>query len=686
MVRDSGDERVLRVMTAHDSCGSAPTAFLETLMPSKSLLFFICACLASVAASAQNTQAHWSSYFGRVGADVGMVVKRGPGSLITVVGHTDSDLLGTAGTHKQFIGPPGNIDAFVARFDMSQPPALQKLWCTYFGGNAMELAFDAEVDAAGGVTIVGLTFSDAASFVVLGGVQATRKGASDGFIARFTNAGVLSYSTYFGSNADDRICAIEQDANGVLTVAGVAEGPGLLVTPGALFSTHQGGSDAFVARIDPAAPQAGQVVWSTYIGGPLNEGPMFSAWAGWNVQWEGMLDAIALHAEPGGSIVLATASQSTTLPTTPGCLQPVHTGGLGAANIYLARLASGATVLQYGSFLGAPGTGVRDMAPHPAGGYVLVGQTFATNMVTTAGCYQSTYMGGPFGGTTEGCLHWIAPALPASQQLRYASYVGGNGGEDAMLSVAVESSGIVTVAGYLSGGFTLRSTPGALQPTSNAFEYTGYLARMAMEGNMAQDLLYATYLGDFWTVMQSVTLDDLGDAIVAGMTYGPSYPTTVNACQPTHGGPGLRDAVITHVPLLAGGTTRFNSAFATPACTQPLYHGVFGTPNSLNTQFGLTATNAPPAGFGVLAFDVAPLPVPVAVPLPGLGIHALVSPTFLVGTGLSYSSGFARYPLSIPASLPPGFTFDSQWLFLTNTACPGTGVFATSEGLRVTTL
>lgn len=657
-------------------------------MPSKSLSFFVGACFAAAAACAQNTQAHWSSYFGRVGADVGMVVKRGPGSLITVVGHTDSDLLGTAGTHKQFIGVPGNIDAFVARFDMSQPPHLQKQWCTYFGGNAMELAFDAEVDAAGGVTIVGLTFSDAASFVVQGGVQATRKGPSDGFIARFTSTGALAYSTYFGSNADDRICAIEQDANGVLTVAGVAEGPGLLVTPGALFSTHQGGSDAFVARIDPAAPQAGQLLWSTYIGGPFNEGPVFSAWAGWNQQWEGMLDAIALHVEPSGSIVLATASQSTTLPTTPGCLQPVHSGGLGAANIYLVRLAPGAVALQYGTFVGAPGTGVRDMAPHPAGGFVLVGQTFASNMTTTFHCYQPTYMGGPFGGSTEGCLHWVDPSLPANQQLRYASYVGGNGGEDAMLSVAVESSGVVTVAGYLSGGGTLRSTPGSLQPTSNPNAYTGYVARLAMEGNQAQDLLYATYFGDLFTVMQSVTLDDVGDGIVVGMTYGASYPTTPNAYQPLHGGPGLRDCVLTHLPLMSGGTTRFNGAFATPACSSPLYHGVFGTPNATNTQFALTATNAPPAGLGVLAFDVPASPPPVPMPpvfVPPLGVYALVTPQVLSGAS-SDALGVARFPLTIPAGLPPGFVFDSQWLFLTNAVCPGTGLFATSEGLRVTTL
>src|SRR5262249_11364856 len=160
--------------------------------------------------------------------------------------------------------------------------------------------------------------------------------------------------------------------------------------------------------------------------------------------------------------------------------------------------------------------------------------------------------------------------------------------------------------------------------------------------------------------------------------------TTANAWQPAHSGPGLRDAVITHVPLMAGGTSRFGGAFATPACAQSLYHGTFGTPIAGNTAFALSATNAPPAGLGTVAFGFAPLPGPVFVP--ALGIHALVPTTVIGGTILSDALGFARYPLPVPAGLAPGFLLYSQWAFLTNATCPGSGPLAASEGLLLTTL
>src|SRR5262249_54722589 len=232
---------------------------------------------------------------------------------------------------------------------------------------------------------------------------------------------------------------------------------------------------------------------------------------------------------------------------------------------------------------------------------------------------------GPHGGANEGYVCWIDPSLPTNQQLRYSTYLGGDGGEDGILSVASENSGVITVGGYLSGGFTPRSTPNSLQPTSNAYEYTGFLARLAMDGNGPNDLLYPTYLGDTWTAIQSGALDAGGVAVIVGTSSGPLYPTTGTAWQPAHSGPGLRDAVITHVPLMAGGTSRFGGAFATPACAQSLYHGTFGTPIAGNTAFALSATNAPPAGLGTVAVRVAPLPRPAFGP--ALGLHALLPTT-----------------------------------------------------------
>lgn len=116
--------------------------------------------IASVAgiAAAQNTDPHWSSYFGGAARDEAVVVRRGPGALVTLVGHTDSDGLATGSAFQP--ARRGAADVFVARFDPALPPTSQLKWCTYLGGSGLELVFDAEVDATTGVTtVVGLSLS-----------------------------------------------------------------------------------------------------------------------------------------------------------------------------------------------------------------------------------------------------------------------------------------------------------------------------------------------------------------------------------------------------------------------------------------------------------------------------------------------------------------------------------------------
>lgn len=126
------------------------------------------------------TVPHWSTFFGGNGHDLGAAVRFGPGSLITVVGTSDSTGLGTPGTFQS--ANAGGFDVIVARFDTSLPAPQQLLWCTYLGGAGMDLAFEAIVDGNGTTTVVGLT--DSMQFPTQNGFQTTRNGSSDGFVAQ----------------------------------------------------------------------------------------------------------------------------------------------------------------------------------------------------------------------------------------------------------------------------------------------------------------------------------------------------------------------------------------------------------------------------------------------------------------------------------------------------------------------
>src|SRR5262245_49986611 len=111
-------------------------------------LFFVIA----TGAPAQSTIPFWSSYFGGSGRDEIVAIRRGPGSLITIVGHTTSTNLPVTPGALQGSWAGVN-DVFIARLDPTQPTA-QPIWCTYLGGSGLELAFDAEVDPLTGITTV----------------------------------------------------------------------------------------------------------------------------------------------------------------------------------------------------------------------------------------------------------------------------------------------------------------------------------------------------------------------------------------------------------------------------------------------------------------------------------------------------------------------------------------------------
>ncbi|HEX2191574.1 MAG TPA: SBBP repeat-containing protein, partial [Acidimicrobiales bacterium] len=75
---------------------------------------------------------------------------------------------------------------------------------------------------------------------------------------------VLAYSTYLGGRSDDLGTAVAVDANGAAFVTGITASADFPTTPGAFDTTHNGGNDAFVAKLDPAGTS---LVYSTYLGG-----------------------------------------------------------------------------------------------------------------------------------------------------------------------------------------------------------------------------------------------------------------------------------------------------------------------------------------------------------------------------------------------------------------------------------
>src|SRR5205085_11234868 len=131
------------------------------------------------------------------------------------------------------------------------------------------------------------------------------KGSADIFIARLTQDGSgLDFSTYLGGSDFDFPDGAALDPAGNIILAGGSLSSDF-PTANAIQPNLNGPSDAIIAKINP---DTGTLVYSTYLGGSLNEQAYGVA-----VDWDG-------NAYVGG------ATRSPDFPTTPGAGQPANRG------------------------------------------------------------------------------------------------------------------------------------------------------------------------------------------------------------------------------------------------------------------------------------------------------------------------------------------------------------------------
>ena len=115
-------------------------------------------------------------------------------------------------------------------------------------------------DSQGNIYVVGQTTS--ASFPVTPNALQPTLGSGHAFISKFSPAGNLVWSTYFGGSGNDSAAGVAIDSAGNILVAGTTSSPNLPVL-NAYQSTLGGGSDVFVLKLDPT----GKILYCTYLGG-----------------------------------------------------------------------------------------------------------------------------------------------------------------------------------------------------------------------------------------------------------------------------------------------------------------------------------------------------------------------------------------------------------------------------------
>jgi hypothetical protein len=431
--------------------------------------------------------------------------------------------------------------AFVAKLN---PSGTALVYQTYLGsGNGV--GYGIAVDGAGDAYVTGAGASNFPTtpnaFSQSGnGFVSVLNSTGSGLIYSTLLPGVIGVGAFYQYSSG----GIAVDSAGNAYVTGPA-GSGLPTTSTAFQGTDGGsGTNAFLAKFNPALSGTASLVYCTYLGGSSTSGALGGD-LGTGVAVDG-----------SGNAYVTGQTVSSNFPTTPGAFQTTY-GGNGDA--FVAKInpsLSGAASLVYSTYLGGSGTDGLDAVDtfysKSAGGFYLFtptgpgiavdssgnafvgGFTSSTNFPTTAGAYETRI------GSGHG-VAFVTKLNPTGSQLVYSTYLGVNSTKNTFIDavttqvtgIAVDASGNAHVTGLT------RSTSFPLvNPLQKNLKGSGTADAFVSTLNAAgSGLLFSTYLGgsgdDFG---QGIAVDGSGNTYVTGITSSSDFPTTAGAYQSSFGG------------------------------------------------------------------------------------------------------------------------------------------------------
>ncbi len=210
----------------------------------------------------------WSTFYGGGNDEDGHAIYN-DGTNTWVAGHTLSVNFPTNDpglpTYFQGSNAGGFGDCFILKFNNLG----NLIWATYFGGTASEEA-TAIYSNGTNLWVAGYTGSNDFPLLDPGSgayFSGTNAGTADCFISKFTVAGTLLWSTYFGGITNDNISAIHVN-NNELYVGGTSNSPNFpLLNSGNYFQNYNALNDGFILKFGAT----NNLIWSTFLAGSGND-------------------------------------------------------------------------------------------------------------------------------------------------------------------------------------------------------------------------------------------------------------------------------------------------------------------------------------------------------------------------------------------------------------------------------
>ncbi len=398
----------------------------------------------------------------------------------------------------------GGIDAVVTKLN---PAGDDIVYSTYLGGGGADRAFAVAVDSDGEASVTGQTASTGATpFPTKNAIQPANAGSNDVFVAKLNAAGDdLVYSTHLGGTGSDRSFGIALDSTGAPYVAGYTDSANF-PTRGAVDASHNGGDDAFVAKL---AADGSALAFSTYLGGSAADGA----------------EAIAVN-EATGDAYVSGGTASAGFPVTPNALQTTRSAG--AENImdgFVSRVNADGSALEYSTFLGGSG---RDQASGVA--VDSGGEAYVTGATSSDDFPLEAPLQGTRASVSTIDDAFVTKLNAAGSAATYSTFLGGREIDEGS-SIAVDSTGAAYVGGTSDGfgDFPLINPIGQGSGNQDAL-----LVKLNPAGSAAE---YSTLLGGSdGDIGKAIAVDPAGNAYLVGQANAyasppGNFPTTGNAFQ-----------------------------------------------------------------------------------------------------------------------------------------------------------
>jgi hypothetical protein len=350
-----------------------------------------------VAKYASNGTPLWSKRIGSTMGDVGKAVAIDGSGSVYITGY----FRGTV----DFGGGPVSTSltsAFLAKYSSTGLHQWSKKLSTATSGTDEGTALAADVN---GNVIVGGSIYQTSDF---GGGPLTSAGGQDVFLAKYSSAGVHTWSQRFGGASDDVVNDLALDGSGGPVATGYFNGSADF---GGGTLSSAGGKDIYVAKYS----SAGSHVWSERIGGSLDDA------------------ATSVAVDGGGNVVLTGNFASSSVDFGGGAL--LNSGG---ADIFLAKYSSAGTHVwskRFGGGFSAAENGY-DVATDGAGNVLLTGSVVDT----------IDFGGGPL--PSDGWYDIFLAKFSATGAHVWSRRTGAGAGK----GIAADSSNNVITAGTFSGG------------------------------------------------------------------------------------------------------------------------------------------------------------------------------------------------------------------------------------------